>query len=305
MLHATATDSTTLGAFDASPLNSNVGLGGTGYWAPNYVQNATFIDYNRDGRPDLFAIDMTYEDGQQMFYNDGSGWIPYQVGALPDAPQYGDFAPDGHTQGSANTWSWYGGIIGIDKNGDGYVDIIYGEQTPNDGARRGGPASQIVLNHDGTVFGMDKDATFANEYNNQVIGGTYVPPSRQRQSQPDMELSGVDLNNDGRVDFVMHGTNVVSPGSTVNATGALSANLHRLVVVEQTADDDWAVTQIINNVFQLAEEDPGVGNAVSMTWADFNGDGYMDLFMGRGYGTSLAAQYYFPAVGREEPGKYF
>ncbi|WP_233871715.1 Ig-like domain-containing protein [Paraburkholderia adhaesiva] len=279
ILDSTATDSSTLGAFSATKLVSN---SGTGYAANNYVQNATFIDYNRDGQMDIFSVDSNYDDGQQMFYFNGTTYTAYQVGAFTYAPQTGDFAGNANTANSANTWSWYGGVIAIDKGGDGYVDVVNGDQTPNDSAIRGGYGSQIVLNNNGTVAGMTKDGTFADTYatdaSHQPIGGV-------TQSQPDQELSGVDLNNDGMVDIVMHSTNIVAPnGSVITANGANSTNNSRLVVVSQTADDSWAVTQIVNNVFQMGggDVDPGVGNGVSMTWADFNGDGYMDLFLGRG-----------------------
>jgi len=271
-----AINSGTLGDFIINPVVSN---SGTGYDLYNYVQNATFIDYNRDGLMDLFTVDSNYDDGQQMFFNTGSSWVAYQVGANSNSPQSGDFAGDADTDGSANTWSWYGGIIAIDKNGDGLVDIIYGDQTPNDSAIQGGYGSQIVLNNNGTIVGMDKDGTFATDY---AANSTHQPIGLD-QSQPDMELSGVDINNDGIVDFVMHSQNIVADGSRINSTGAISTNQARLVVVNGTDSGTWNVTQVVENVFQRGtDSDPAIGNAVAMTWADFNNDGYMDLFLGRG-----------------------
>ncbi|MES3606052.1 hypothetical protein [Enterobacter cloacae] len=132
MLDSTATSSSSLGDFSTTRLQSN---SGTGYSSNNYVQNATFIDYNRDGMMDLFTVDSNYDDGQQMFYYNGSTYTAYQVGAFTNAPQSGEFAGDANTDDSANTWSWYGGIVAIDKNGDGYVDMINGDQTPNDSAK--------------------------------------------------------------------------------------------------------------------------------------------------------------------------
>ncbi|MCU3986810.1 Ig-like domain-containing protein [Enterobacter mori] len=282
MLDSTATSSSSLGDFSTTRLQSN---SGTGYSSNNYVQNATFIDYNRDGMMDLFTVDSNYDDGQQMFYYNGSTYTAYQVGAFERAPQTGDFAGDANTDGSANTWSWYGGIVAIDKNGDGYVDMINGDQTPNDSAIRGGYGSQIVLNNDGTVVGMSKDGTFATDY----AADSGYDPIGLDQAQPDMELSGVDINNDGIVDFVMHSQNIVSDGSRIDANGATdssaarSTNQARLVVVNGTNNGNWKVTQIVDNVFQRgSDSDPGIGNGVAMTWGDYNGDGYLDLFLGRG-----------------------
>ncbi|ASQ16644.1 Ig-like domain-containing protein [Enterobacter cloacae] len=282
MLDSTATSSSSLGDFSTTRLQSN---SGTGYSSNNYVQNATFIDYNRDGMMDLFTVDSNYDDGQQMFYYNGSTYTAYQVGAFERAPQTGEFAGDANTDGSANTWSWYGGIVAIDKNGDGYVDMINGDQTPNDSAIRGGYGSQIVLNNDGTVVGMSKDGTFATDY----AADSGYDPIGLDQSQPDMELSGVDINNDGIVDFVMHSQNIVADGSRIDANGATdssaarSTNQARLVVVNGTNNGNWKVTQIVDNVFQRgSDSDPDIGNGVAMTWGDYNGDGYLDLFLGRG-----------------------
>ncbi|MBK5143706.1 Ig-like domain repeat protein, partial [Budviciaceae bacterium BWR-B9] len=282
MLESKATSSSTLGDFTTTKLVSNTG---TGYDANNYVQNATFMDYNRDGLMDLFAIDSNYNDGQQMFYYNGSTYVAYQVGANTNTSQSGDFAGDAGTDGSANTWSWYGGIIAIDKDGDGYVDMINGDQTPNDSAIRGGYGSQIVLNNDGTVTGMSKDGTFATDY----AANSSHQPIGLDQSQPDMELSGVDINNDGIVDFVMHSQNIVADGSRIdkdgatNSSAARSTDQARLVVVNGTNNGNWKVNQIVENVFQRgSDDDPNIGNGVAMTWGDFNGDGMMDLFLGRG-----------------------
>jgi hypothetical protein len=283
MLDSTATSSSSLGDFSMTKLVSN--SGGTGYDANNYVQNATFIDYNRDGLMDLFTVDSNYDDGQQMFYYNGTGYVAYQVGALTNSPQTGDFAGNANTNDSANTWSWYGGIIAIDKDGDGYVDMVNGDQTPNDSAIRGGYGSQIVLNNDGTIAGMSKDGTFATDY---AANSTHQPIGLD-QAQPDMELSGVDINNDGIVDFVMHSQNIVADGSRIdkdgatNSTAATSTNQSRLVVVNGTNNGNWQVTQVVDNVFQRGtDSDPSIGNGVAMTWGDYNGDGYLDLFLGRG-----------------------
>ncbi|WP_024913374.1 Ig-like domain-containing protein, partial [Chania multitudinisentens] len=289
MLDSSATSSSSLGDFSSTKLVSN---SGTGYSGTSYVQNATFMDYNRDGLMDLFAVDSIYDDGQQMFYYNGSTYKAYQVGAFTNSPQTGEFAGDANTAGSANTWSWYGGIMAIDKDGDGYVDMVIGDQTPNDSGIRGGYGSQIVLNHDGTLIGMDKDGTFATDY---ATDSSHRPIGLD-QSQPDMELSGVDINNDGIVDFVMHSQNIVADGSRIDAPGAtnsnaaISTNQSRLVVVNGTNNGNWQVTQIVDNVFQRGtDDDPAIGNGVAMTWADFNGDGYMDLFLGRGSESTTAA----------------
>ena len=295
ILDSTATSDATFTNFRATKLTGNSGPGylegATGY---NATVNATFMDYNRDGHMDLFATDSS-ADGQQMYYFNGTSYAAYQVGASVNAPQYGEFAGDATTLGSAKVSALYGGIIAIDKGGNGLPDLVYSSQMPN-GTRMdtyGSYDTQIVLNENGTVTGMDKDGWFATGYSDSV-GRSLAPLNGVPQTQAYMEVSGVDINNDGMVDFVMHsaGDNI-NGYSYVNSTHGKSNNESRLVVVNATSDGKWDTTQIVENVFQLGGKAAllpayaWTGNSVAMTWADFNGDGYMDLFLGRGSASPL------------------
>ncbi|RUR67473.1 BapA prefix-like domain-containing protein [Variovorax guangxiensis] len=285
MLDANGSDSASLGSFKQTSLFSNYG---SPYAGRNYVQNATFMDFNRDGYMDLFAEDSTYDDGQQAFIFDGSRYTALQVGA-PSAA-----GGDKLTAGSANTYSWFGGVVAFDKTGDGFVDMAYGDQTPNDATSGGGYDSQIVLNMDGSILGMVKDGGYTDA---KASSSSAPYSSNYYNATFDMELSGVDLNNDGKIDLVYHATAGTTklggpyddPGT--NAYVARSTNQYRLVVATNKGDGTWENTQIIEKTFQRADDDPGYGNGISMTWADFNGDGYMDLFLSRGYGTTTDAQY--------------
>ncbi|WP_354410998.1 Ig-like domain-containing protein [Variovorax atrisoli] len=297
MLDADGTDSASLGSFRQTYLRSNtneanVAGNNPAYAGPNYVQNATFMDFDRNGYMDLFTEDSSYADGQQAFSYDGRGYTAVQVGA-PTA-----LGGDKLTVESANVFSWYGGVVAFDKTGDGFVDLAYGDQTPDDGLSGGGYNTQIVLNNDGSILGMVKDRGYT--YTREAAGTT---PSGQLSDWNstnagnatfDMELSGVDLNNDGKVDVVYHGsagTTKIGGPSAEPFGGVYSSNPHRLVVATNKGDGTWENTQIINDTFQRPDDDPYVGNAISMTWADFNGDGYMDLFMGRGFGQTSELQY--------------
>jgi hypothetical protein len=138
---------------------------------------------------------------------------------------------------------------------------------------------------------MEKDSWFASYYGTH--GPALTPSNKYSQTAAYLELSGVDLNNDGSVDFVMHsqGGNV-GGYSYVDASGEKSNNEARLVVVSGDPSGHWQVTQIVNNVFQLGDyyaSRPYIGNGVAMTWADFNGDGFMDLFLGRGSESTTTA----------------
>ncbi|MGJ7505097.1 Ig-like domain-containing protein [Variovorax sp. ZT5P49] len=284
MLDANGTNNASLGNFKQTALKSNSTAENAAYVGPNYVQNATFMDFDRDGHMDLFAEDSTYDDGQQAFIFDGSNYKAVQVGG--PAAVKGDWL----TAETANTFSWFGGVIAFDKTGDGSVDLAYGDQTPDDATARGGHNTQIVLNPDGSILGMVKDRgyTYTKE-------GTYGAPESTNAGNATfgMELSGVDLNNDGTVDIVYHatiGTTKIGGPSATPFVEPQSDNAYRLVVATNKGDGTWDNTQIIEKTFQSVES-PSYGNGISLTWADFNGDGYMDLFMGRGYGVALNEQY--------------
>ncbi|MGN7733697.1 Ig-like domain-containing protein [Ensifer sp. 22564] len=275
VLDANGTNSTNLGSFNTQILQSQQTPGANG--GRNIVQNATFMDFNRDGLMDIFGIDNTFESGQQAFQYNGSGnYFAFQVGSF--------LAPGQPDDLDANTYSWYAGIAAFDKTGDGFVDVVNGDQTPYDANALGGFDSEIVLNTNGTIAGFIKDRAYVDD---PSLPGPLTPggSTGPRQMQPDMELSTVDLNNDGAVDLIHHATTL---WNTITGTGATSPNQYRLVVAKNLGNGGWNVDQIVDNAFERFDDDPYRSNGVSMTWADFNGDGYMDLFMGRGYGTTDA-----------------
>nr|WP_262351529.1 Ig-like domain-containing protein [Enterobacter roggenkampii] len=96
--------------------------------------------------------------------------------------------------------------------------------------------------------------------------GTYGGAGFWGQFTTMREISGVDINNDGTVDVVQH----------TNRSGAYS-----LTVINNNGNGTLSIGQNLTNVFV-----PNASNtttAASMTWADFNGDGYMDLYLGSSY----------------------
>jgi len=233
-------------------------------------QNATFIDINRDGLMDIVINDADGKTGQQIFINQGGGhYYSSQIGALG--------ARDPNV--AANVRVEYGGVIGFDKTGNGYVDIAYGDARPY-GSASNGWDSQIVVNIDGTLASMTKDRYFTDAKNG---------PNRQKSfnwgnAQAAQEISGVDLNNDGTVDLVFHANYRSSTVKLDNGRSmGSSSNPYRLVVASNNGDGSYRTSQVINEVFQNNKYDNyGVANGVAMSWADFDGDGYMDLFIGRG-----------------------
>ena len=95
------------------------------------------------------------------------------------------------------------------------------------------------------------------------------------------EISGVDLNNDGTVDIVQH----------TNRSGAYS-----LTVINNNGNGTLSIGQNLTNVFVANASN--TTTAASMTWADFNGDGYMDLYLGSSYNNNGGVIYYNDGTGK-------
>ncbi|HDF7063401.1 TPA: Ig-like domain-containing protein [Enterobacter hormaechei] len=95
------------------------------------------------------------------------------------------------------------------------------------------------------------------------------------------EISGVDLNNDGTVDIVQH----------TNRSGAYS-----LTVITNNGNGTLSIGQNLTNVF--VANAANTTTAASMTWADFNGDGYIDLYLGSSYNNTGGVIYYNNGTGQ-------
>ncbi|WP_414926726.1 FG-GAP repeat domain-containing protein, partial [Pseudomonas zeae] len=135
-----------------------------------------------------------------------------------------------------------GGVVGYDKTGDGYLDFAFGDIANT--------SLSFVTNAAGMLAWMNGTATT----------GTGRPTGAGVVNNY-AEVSAVDLNNNGTVDVVEH----------TNGSGnyALTTFMN-----DQLTTDQFSMTH-------LAGVFVGGGEG-SMTWADFNNDGYMDLFLGTG-----------------------
>uniref|UniRef100_UPI00372CFDA7 Ig-like domain-containing protein n=1 Tax=Kluyvera intermedia TaxID=61648 RepID=UPI00372CFDA7 len=129
--------------------------------------------------------------------------------------------------------------------------------------------------------GMDSLTYLVN--NNGVLSadGTGGEGGFYGQFDSGREISGVDLNNDGAVDIVQH-------------TNRSSA--YTLTVISNSGTGTLSVGQDITNVF--VGNSPNTTTAASMTWADFNGDGYMDLYLGSSYNNNGGVIYYNDGNGK-------
>uniref|UniRef100_UPI0038574451 beta strand repeat-containing protein n=1 Tax=Enterobacter asburiae TaxID=61645 RepID=UPI0038574451 len=129
--------------------------------------------------------------------------------------------------------------------------------------------------------GMDSLTYLVN--NNGVLSpdGTGGEGGFYGQFDSGREISGVDLNNDGTVDIVQH----------TNRSGAYS-----LTVINNNGNGTLSIGQNLTNVFVANASN--TTTAASMTWADFNGDGYMDLYLGSSYNNNGGVIYYNNGAGQ-------
>ncbi|MCL1962652.1 MAG: FG-GAP-like repeat-containing protein, partial [Desulfovibrionaceae bacterium] len=307
VLDANGTDSTSVLSFKTNTLTGNRGVFGS----------ATFIDFNRDGLMDLVGDDSYYQDGQQaylyhpgavqqwtgtsgtntnaLFYGAGTSvtnndYIAFQIGSplqgiAPVRVDYSGTDANGNTTPgvtasnsnydiySANCWAWYGGVAAYDKTGNGYVDLVYGDNTPNDEEAGGGYDTSFVVNNGG-IFQKDPSLVYSS-YSYQTL------VQQTGQATPEKTVSTVDLNNDGMVDVVWGGnagSNYLS--AKPNSGAYTTTNNARLMVASNDGTGALKIVQIINNM--LYDGTSNTFDGQSLTWADFNGDGYMDLFQGLG-----------------------
>ncbi|SER12738.1 Ig-like domain (group 3) [Rosenbergiella nectarea] len=129
--------------------------------------------------------------------------------------------------------------------------------------------------------GMDSLTYLNNNKGVLTPDGTGGESSFYGQFDSGREISGVDLNNDGTVDIVQH----------TNRSGN-----YTMTVITNKGDGTLAVGQDVTGVF--VGNGANSNNAASMTWADFNGDGYMDLYIASGYKGNAGLIYYNDGKGK-------
>ncbi|EJF89278.1 Ig-like domain repeat protein [Bartonella tamiae] len=214
------------------------------YPAQKLFSSYTYGDFNRDGYMDIFLTDRTYDGATATVY---SG------------------QPDGSYQAhvfDVRTTIHFSSAISIDMDGDGWLDVFIGDSGSDSATflhNKGLPGDGTVTGGQWDIYGYGT-GIFAEGINNFRI---------------DHELSGVDINNDGAVDLVVHGF------------VDINANLNNLVVLENdgtssTNGSNWSIKQQLRNVFYYnGWIDDTYEHTIALTWADYNGDGYMDLFIGQ------------------------
>ncbi len=215
---------------DASSRNSYT-VSGNFSMTGNYT-TGTYADINRDGLADVLAEGTSWDYMAQLI-NNGDG--TYTTTVLTNTSVI-------------HTAVWYGAVVAIDIQGDGYTDFVIGDA--------GGPdSSTFMLNNNGTLTGSSKSGTYTNFVSGSTVG----------RYNSLIEASGVDLNNDGKVDIAQHTTN--------------GNNSYALSTMFNQGNGSFTWGQNFTNTMYSGISAGAASSAVSMTWADFNGDGYMDLYI--------------------------
>ncbi|MGI1609789.1 BapA-related adhesin SiiEA [Escherichia coli] len=202
------------------------------YQSGNNYATSSIADYDRNGTGDLFITRDDYGTGYiNGFTNNGDGTFSSAI------------------QVTVGTLTWYGSIVAFDKEGDGYLDFWIGDA--------GGPDSNTFLwNNAGTLVG---NSTTSNSGGSATVGGAVTGYLSLNEG------SGVDLNNDGRIDLVQHTYNL--------------NNYYTLSSLINQGNGTFVWGQNTTNTFLSGAGSGAMSNSVSMTWADFDGDGDMDLFL--------------------------
>ncbi|EQZ69655.1 BapA-related adhesin SiiEA [Escherichia coli] len=202
------------------------------YQSGNNYATSSIADYDRNGTGDLFITRDDYGTGYiNGFTNNGDGTFSSAI------------------QVTVGTLTWYGSIVAFDKEGDGYLDFWIGDA--------GGPDSNTFLwNNAGTLVG---NSTTSNSGGSATVGGAVTGYLSLNEG------SGVDLNNDGRIDLVQHTYNL--------------NNYYTLSSLINQGNGTFVWGQNTTNTFLSWAGSGAMSSSVSMTWADFDGDGDMDLFL--------------------------
>ncbi|HCP6970099.1 TPA: Ig-like domain-containing protein [Escherichia coli] len=202
------------------------------YQSGNNYATSSIADYDRNGTGDLFITRDDHGTGYiNGFTNNGDGTFSSAI------------------QVTVGTLTWYGSIVAFDKEGDGYLDFWIGDA--------GGPDSNTFLwNNAGTLVG---NSTTSNSGGSATVGGAVTGYLSLNEG------SGVDLNNDGRIDLVQHTYNL--------------NNYYTLSSLINQGNGTFVWGQNTTNTFLSGAGSGAMSSSVSMTWADFDGDGDMDLFL--------------------------
>ncbi|EPA0062438.1 Ig-like domain-containing protein [Enterobacter cloacae] len=209
-----------------------------------YINSAAFADINRDGYADVMSQVSSYGNAGRTAY-----WLQNADGS------YSAKALD---QGTLNH---LGGVISYDREGDGYLDFVLGDSEAD--------SISFIKNTQGTLSYEDNSG-----FSDGHPGGA-LPTSLSVLH----EVGAVDIDNNGTVDITAH----IDYNGAGNLVGNNSRGLGILYnQTTGTSNTNFGEVGYYANVFRDDGHEDYGNLSISMTYADYNNDGWLDLFLSRG-----------------------
>ncbi|MEY7151512.1 Ig-like domain-containing protein [Enterobacter cloacae] len=242
-------DSVTREDYDSTYLAQPSTDNGAGYNVDStsysrYVNSAAFADINRDGYADVMSQISSYSNAGRTAY-----WLQNADGS------YSAKALD---QGTLNH---LGGVISYDREGDGYLDFVLGDSEAD--------SISFIKNTQGKLSYEDNSG-----FSDGHPGGA-LPTSLSVLH----EVGAVDIDNNGTVDITAH----IDYNGAGNLVGNNSRGLGILYnQTTGTSNTNFGEVGYYANVFRDDGHEDYGNLSISMTYADYNNDGWLDLFLSRG-----------------------
>ena len=234
-----------------------------------YGSGACFLDYDNDGKVDLFIADNGTEGGMTLYHNLGNGKfedVTKQAGLDPTLHATGCTAGDYDNDGATDLAVGGGKVVLLhnEKNG------IFRDMTEPAGITPFGPASGLTFvdyDHDGdldlyvtSLFGLISGPPIPNGVNlmwRNNGDGTFKQVARETGllAGPASGAVGTDYNNDRAVDLVLAGT-VFSEGATQSP-----------LIYENPREGRFIRRDLIK----------ATQSTIAVAVLDFDHDGWMDL----------------------------
>ncbi|MCD1124875.1 Ig-like domain-containing protein [Jinshanibacter sp. LJY008] len=214
-----------------------------------YINSAVFADINRDGYSDVMSQVSSYGNGGLTAY-----WMQNADGS---------YTARSVNQGSLNH---LGGLVAYDRHGDGYLDFVLADSEAD---------SISFLKNEGGALSYEYVAGF---YNGHPGGALPINLSVMH------EVGAVDIDNNGTIDITAH--------INYNGAGVGVGNLSRGLGIlynqtTGTSKTNFGSVGYYANVFRDDGHQDAGNLSISMTYADYNGDGWLDLFLSRGSKNSV------------------
>ena len=237
----------------------------------SFTTQAAFLDYNGDGCLDLFLLNNSPKDFSRGVSSHPSGLRGTTPGSYNELYRNncnGTFTNVSKEAGILEDAGYGLGVVVADFNGDGWPDIY----VSNDGL----PNDVLYINNG--------NGTFTNK----------ATRSLKRTSQAGMGVDAADFNNDGWPDIVQADMLPRDLARRKRMSGFMTYN-NLLDSRSRGFRDDYSVNslQLSNGitkdgdvVFSEISRLAGVSHtdwSWSALFADFDNDGYKDLFIGNGY----------------------